>query len=160
MNPTILQLRQRLALQTRMLRDVVNEINREPPPPGYKQAILDLIKKHPNTRPRSLDASFKYDCHGLTFAARRTNIGSDQVSWMRDEDDYEEVSQNNVLPGDIVIYKSPKGELHHSGIVVSENKSIGGPWIVSKWGECHEVLHLLYDCPYTPSTVNFYRVRP
>lgn len=154
----ILKARQRLALQTRRENDIVNEINREKAIPGYQSAVNDLIAKHPKAKPRTKTPCLSYDCHGLTFAARRSNIASDQVEMIRNDDEYKEVPREQVLPGDIVIYKNAKGEWHHSGMVVSEYEGLVGPWIVSKWGECQEMLHRMSDCPYPSTEIKFFRI--
>jgi hypothetical protein len=61
-----------------------------------------------------------------------------------------------VRPGDVVIYVQD-GSIEHSGIVVWVDGA--GPWILSKWGECHEPIHRLYDCPYRNRTmVVYYRL--
>ena len=60
-----------------------------------------------------------YNCHGLTFAGRRTRVpDASSVRIMIDEDGYQEVDRNSVLEGDIVVYYSSEGDLEHSGIVV------------------------------------------
>ena len=98
----------------------------------------------------------------MTFAARRTQIwSSEEIGFLLKEDGYEEVSQEDAVPGDIVVYYSTvTGEIEHSGMVVSAAKQgdLRGPLIVSKWGSCQEFIHFFTDCPYLPATIKFYRL--
>ena len=77
-----------------------------------------LDKKHPNAKRRT-ESSAAYNCHGLTFASRRTRIEkSSAIQTILKDDAYKELSVKEVLPGDIVIYYSDAGDPSHSGIVV------------------------------------------
>jgi hypothetical protein len=89
-----------------------------------------------------------YNCHGLTFASRRTRIiDLRAVQQILSDDNWVEVSDmNSILPGDIVVYSSEEGEPNHSGIVV-EMLNLNVPKICSKWGSAGEYIHLLSDCP-------------
>jgi len=84
---------------------------------------------------RAVDIS--YNCHGLTFANRRTCI-ADPVGLeiILSEDGYRQVGLSEVKPGDIAIYRDEGGDIAHSGIVLYI-ESAGGlmtPIIISKWG--------------------------
>jgi hypothetical protein len=103
-----------------------------------------------------------YNCHGLTFASRRTGIDLPESVWrILDEDGYTEVPLGDVVPGDVIVYISPEdGDVEHSG-VVTEVKQVGAarvPWVCSKWGRGSEVWHQFGDCPYDASAVRFFRV--
>lgn len=151
--------RQRLALETRHARPIENEINRAECDEGRMLAMRDLLRRHPQSRPRTAVPSLAYNCHGLAFAARRTCIGSEQVQQILTEDGYSEIGKADVLPGDIAIYRSPETfEIMHSAMVVQCVEFLTGPLVVSKWGEMHEAIHLLSDCPYHPFNVSFYRM--
>jgi len=170
----VLKMRQPLGLQTRLCNDISNEINRERAQDGVQLAVDRLMQQHPDAIPRTTNPSLKYNCHGLTFGARRTNIGEEGVTTIFKDDEYQEIDRAHVMPGDIAVYRSKENsEVQHSGIVTGEPRAspkriltsdkatdaLVGPWIVSKWGECHEALHRLYDCPYPDAEVKFYRVR-
>ncbi|MBM3303001.1 MAG: hypothetical protein FJY85_24020 [Deltaproteobacteria bacterium] len=119
-----------------------------------------LVKQFPGVRFRT-PASAMYNCHGLTFASRRTNI--DRTPAIQDilaDDRYEPVDPREALPGDVVLYYSEEGEANHSGIVVEMPQDIKVPIICSKWGTAGEVIHSLKRCPsaYGP-TVKFFRCR-
>ena len=103
-----------------------------------------------------------YNCHGLTFASRRTRITeSDDIMRILMEDNYKEIKKQDVKPGDIAIYFN-EGDPRHSGIVVSVpiDNNYAQICVVSKWGNGHEYFHALNDCPYVPcDSINFYRVQ-
>src|SRR5229473_533486 len=107
-------------------------------------------RDHPQARPRT-DLSALYNCHGLTFASRRTRIEkSREVQRILEDDDYQEIAMPDVLPGDVVIYYSDGGDPNHSGIVVEVSPDLLAPIVCSKWGNADEFVHALRDCP------NFY----
>lgn len=102
-----------------------------------------------------------YNCHGMTFASRRTGvIESTVVQQILDEDNYHEVPENSVLPGDVILYFDVDGDIEHSGVVIEEPKpeNLNIPLICSKWGKYAELLHLRTHCPYNVSRVKYYRM--
>jgi hypothetical protein len=72
------------------------------------------------------------------------------------EDDYIKIDRKDLMIGDTVIYVDVDGDITHSGIVV--DVPAFGAKVLSKWGECHEVIHDIGDCPYVNTTKEFYRV--
>jgi hypothetical protein len=116
-----------------------------------------------NRTPRT-GASLKYNCHGLTFASRRTGIFEPSlISLILSEDGYLELPDADaVLPGDLVIYYSDDGDPSHSGIVLERKQSPGlyDPWVLSKFGKGPEFIHRLWDVPpiYGRNPI-FYRCR-
>jgi hypothetical protein len=100
-----------------------------------------------------------YNCHGMTFANRRTGIYEvGIISKILVDDCYVEIRKEDVLPGDIVLYYSSDGDIEHSGIVTeSPKESLNIPFVVSKWGEAFEVIHSLYICPYSIINIKFFR---
>jgi hypothetical protein len=106
---------------------------------------------------RRTPASASYNCHGMTFAARRTRIWlSRALQMILADDGWTTVNQSEALPGDVVIYRSDDGDLSHSGVVVESDPL--APLILSKWGNGGERVHRLRECPsvYGPQ-VTFYR---
>lgn len=100
--------------------------------------------------------SATYNCHGLTFASRRACVPEPQdVAMILKEDRYIDVSSENVIPGDIIIYYE-SGEIEHSGIVVWVGEY--SPIILSKWGQLNEVLHSADLCPYSFSGARYFRM--
>jgi hypothetical protein len=121
----------------------------------------EIPKLHPNAKPRT-GMSSVYNCHGLTFASRRTGV-LDPAGLRRilKDDQWEEVKDvRDVLPGDIVVYFSDEGDANHSGIVVACEGDLYLPIVCSKWGHAGEYLHQLSDCPSLYGPVKkFYRCR-
>ena len=103
-----------------------------------------------------------YNCHGMTFASRRTGIYDDQSLFViLHEDNYIEVEAKQVLPGDVILYISPDGDVEHSGVVVSRSQPpLFIPDVCSKWGKFAEIIHPANDCPYSFTRPKYYRVQP
>jgi hypothetical protein len=102
------------------------------------------------------NATNLYNCHGLTFASRRTCILEEKaVDLILSDDGYHPITAQDVLPGDIVLYyEKDNHELAHSGIVVGA-ESLGGTRVISvlsKWGRYGEYLHDLKSHPYPTAT--------
>lgn len=111
---------------------------------NYPQAIL-----------RGPPSGF-YNCHGLVFASRRTCIHPDDIGRILEEDNYQDIDVQRVLPGDVVLYEKPNGDIEHSGIVISK-PSLTIPWVVSKWGSGGEFVHPALSCPYNREITLLYR---
>lgn len=152
-----------LDLQTREQRQIKNELLRRDPTPGQVQQALDYRARFPQCKHRPTNASLRYNCHGLTFASRRTAIiESATIQAIFLDDGYAEVDWQDVVAGDIAIYLE-QGDFSHSGIVVSVDRSGIVPviWVLSKWGHAHEVVHKLHECPYAgqpDSEIRFWRM--
>ncbi|RCK40015.1 hypothetical protein [Thalassospira xiamenensis] len=145
-----------LKLETRKQQQISNAISLEQAQAGIQFQVDDLKKKHLGATHRTNAPCTTYNCHGLTFASRRTAISdSKEIAKILHDDGYIVVEPTKVLPGDIVVYYRD-GAADHSGIVTE----IGGmaPKILSKWGYCHEVVHFLNDCPYETKDVKYYRI--
>jgi hypothetical protein len=153
----ILMMKSQLRLDTRSENQVANEINREPVRFGDTLQVADFRRQYPNAIHRPIGPSRKYNCHGMTFAARRTWIWqADEIAKIIRDDEYEIVGFNEVLPGDVAVYYQD-GDAEHSGIVVRVDRQ--GVVILSKWGPCHEVVHRVSECPYNAGNVIYYRIR-
>jgi hypothetical protein len=152
-----------LDLQTREQRQIKNELLRRDPIPGQIQQARDYRARFPQCEHRPTKASLRYNCHGLTFAARRTAITeSTAVQSILIDDGYAEVDWADIVAGDVVVYLE-QGDFSHSGIVVSVDRCGIVPmiWVLSKWGHAHEVVHKLHDCPYAghpDSQIHFWRM--
>jgi len=152
---SLLELRSQLDLHTRRENQVENETDRRPVRAGDEILSKDYKNNYSNARHRPTAPSRKYNCHGLTFAGRRTWIwNASEVTKILNDDEYELVVLGDVLPGDIVVYIH-NGDIEHSGIVIE-----GGfvPMILSKWGSAHEVIHRVNDCPYDAMQISYYRI--
>lgn len=147
----------RIELQTSRRKDVENS-------QGQRVSVTErreqerLQNKYDRATFRT-DFHPEYNCHGLTFASKRTGIhNTDEIRKIIDDDTYEMVDREDCLPGDVVLYFGDDGDIEHSGVVltVSEERLVM-PCVLSKWGNGGEVVHRLPDSPYEPGNVRFYR---
>lgn len=117
-----------------------------------------VIKKHPRAIQR-VGLMPLYNCHGMTFACKRTGISDNYtINLILEDDNYKEIAKENIMAGDIVLYISENGDYEHSGIIVSEpDKHTPFPRVVSKWGRGPEMIHYLHDCPYSSVFVKYFR---
>jgi len=148
-----LELFSQLDLHSRCEEQIANETDRNLPYAGMILQCETLKRRYINCLHRPVGPTGKYNCHGLTFASRRTAMEGPAVEKLLSEDDYTEVTIDMVLPGDIVIYRSGP-DVRHSGIVVRGFPEL---LILSKWGTAHEAIHGVDDCPYQ-GYKTFYRI--
>lgn len=100
-----------------------------------------------------------YNCHGMTFASRRTWVhDTATIRQILEDDCYSRVDEADALPGDVVLYVAEDGDVEHSGIVVREKKDLDFPLICSKWGKWGEVIHPVHRSPYSAKKFEYYRV--
>ncbi|MFC2002976.1 hypothetical protein ACFLV4_03410 [Chloroflexota bacterium] len=101
-----------------------------------------------------------YNCHGLSFASKRTGIDKNYaLRTILCDDGYKEVEKEKVLPGDIALYYTEDGDIEHSGIVISEpDKHLKIPQVLSKWGSYKEAIHPANYCPYETRFIRYRRV--
>jgi len=118
-----------------------------------------LPKQFPDARRRT-EMSAIYNCHGLTFASRRTRVENTQGVQKILQDDHwlELTNPRDVLPGDVVVYFAEEGEANHSGTVIECDGPLFVPLVCSKWGNAGEFIHRVRYCPtiYGP-VIKFYR---
>jgi hypothetical protein len=95
-----------------------------------------------------------YNCHGLTFGSRRTQV-THSVLPILEDDGFDLIPEKDARAGDVVLYSNPRGEVVHSGFVVARKsvEIITGsqsiiPIIWSKWGKGYEMIHPVGECPY------------
>lgn len=101
-----------------------------------------------------------YNCHGLTFASRRTRVlDGDTVEKILRDDGYQPIAHSDVLAGDVAIYFNPDtGLIDHSGVVVHPVPSPPYiPVLVSKWGSGPEVVHPANVGPFDPGAIRYFR---
>jgi len=146
-----------IRLETSKRRGVVNFQDTEIPEKDLRW-FRELSKKHPNAIQRT-NPSGIFNCHGLTFASRRSKIlDFPNILKILEDDNWREIDMKNTLAGDIVIYFDNEGDANHSGIVVQYSQQIFVPLICSKWGQGAEYIHKVSDVPssYGPIT-KYYR---
>lgn len=118
------------------------------------QQLGEPLKRFANAE-RVSEACPVYNCHGLTFGSRRTQV-TDAVYPILDDDGFDILpSEKDVRTGDIVIYSNARGEAIHSGFIVWRNvvELMPGtktviPMVWSKWGKGYEMVHRIDECPY------------
>lgn len=126
------------------------------------ERIPDYRSKHRAATMRNEPNPY-YNCHGMTFASSRTRVFDGSIGMILADDGYTEVTADEALPGDVVLYYNAKGEINHSGIITTSPSKgeYGFPWVVSKWGMLNEVHHLAYDVPplYQPvDNLRYWRI--
>ena len=97
----------------------------------------------------------QYNCHGMTFASRRTGIWADAPRLVRlilEDDGYRRIGPTEVREGDLVVYH--EGDtIEHTGVILAvetDDRLIGGQAlrVMSKWSWGGEYVHYVKDCPY------------
>lgn len=150
-----------LNLDSRQPQQVPNWHNSSAPLQRDLAVAQTYAANYPNALHRPTSVSYGYNCHGLTFGARRTQITSSvAIRAMMSQDGYSRIHKHTALPGDIVIYVGENGDLEHSGVVVTRptQETLYNMKVLSKWGSAHEVVHDLGDCPYDSTRLEFYRL--
>lgn len=151
----------KIALETRKNTPIINQQSFEFS--SYERNQFNKFKTdYPHARIRC-EPNPIYNCHGMTFASRRTSIfDSSEITKIIEEDGYTVVSELDLMPGDIILYFETSGDCEHSGIVIevpSRNKgTFWIPTVCSKWGKAYEFIHLANYCPYNYANVKYYRI--
>ena len=148
-----------IALETRTGRPLPNSQSKEFSHFERNQ-FAKYAAQYPNVRVRT-EPNPIYNCHGFTFASRRTGLHEDDaLKHILQDDGYEEIPLDKVLPGDIVIYYGDTGDIRHSGMVIEgPSEPLKFPRIVSKWGKYGEVIHFVHDKPpYYGVTYRYFRI--
>ena len=98
-----------------------------------------------------------YNCHGLTFASKRTGVFLDSAINLILNDEYREIKdKKDVLIGDLVIYYQ-SGSILHSALVVNIEKEPINIKVLSKTRVYKEIVHYLQYSPYGLE-YKFYRI--
>lgn len=147
-----------LKLETRAQNKIDNDQCRDALKHGDFLQATDWLNEFPRAIMRG-DPTAYYNCHGLSFACRRTGIhAGETLSLILRDDDYLQIQYRDTLPGDLVVYfDEAENEIIHTGILVTRAAD-PEMWVVSKWGSGPEMLHRLQDCPYDKSRKMFYRM--
>jgi len=111
-------------------------------------------------------ATGRYNCHGLVFASRRTNIppvgGPNDVNVddLLARDEYEKV-QGSLQPGDVVVYRDRFHDIQHSGIVsrVDPLGEVPVIRVISKWGAGPEYEHHPQLTPFEDCSLEYWRLK-
>lgn len=133
---------------------IPNWIDRDPSP-----SLVALMQRSPSYRlflastTRLGSPTGRYNCHGLVFGSRRTNIDSPNLPVDIDSilrsDQYRPVQPPPQI-GDVVVYRDESRRIHHTGIVSCVDR-IGTQlvvWVWSMWGSIGEFLHRETSLPF------------
>src|SRR6266571_3829480 len=148
-----------LELQAYDGQHIPNEIDADPTA-GY----VALAKSDPHYQaPHQIlgPPSGRYNCHGLVFGSRRTNIPSISMltyslAGLLQAELY--VQTGHAQLGDIVAYRDDANDIVHTGIV-SRVERFGNSQVVmvwSKWGSLEECEHHLLATPYSGTQIEFW----
>jgi hypothetical protein len=154
-----------IPLTTRFGQEIPNVQDPDPPPSKAEKLVALLRKKHPFVIFRR-PPSGQYNCHGLTFANRRTCILDPKaVCTILEDDEYRTIRLREVQQGDIAVFKEG-GEISHTGIVLEviegepPGRGLRNIRIISKWGPAGEYVHMVSDGPYSQADVGYWTERP
>lgn len=155
-----------LELETAKGVHIENSQSNEPIPAAtIKGFEARFRRKFPNIVERTQTSTGTYNCHGMVFAARRTQIyEADILRKILHDDGYQQIQEAETLPGDIALYVRDLGQIDHSAVVVESppmNAFLRTPKVFSKWGTWVEVIHWANECPWAQevdTTIQYFRM--
>jgi hypothetical protein len=150
-----------ICLQTRAKTPIRNVQDRILPPERVRAGIDGAAKAFKGTSKIVNGPSGYYNCMGLVFASRRTQIEDlDRIPEILREDGYVEVhAERDATVGDVVVY-SIEGRFTHVALVVeSSSGPLWVPRILSKHGWSVEVVHYVHEGPYSEGKRQYFRLR-
>jgi hypothetical protein len=133
-----------LLLTTRKGHQIPNDRRPEQNPVRLEAAKEQVLKHHKSAQCRSLTSV--YNCMGMVFANRRTCIDPDNIRMILKDDEYRQLQPSDeVVKGDVVIYKDSSGHVSHVGLVIDIILDIAQGTrkikILSQWGQAGEYFH-------------------
>ncbi len=126
---------------------IENQRSEEDLPYETLQASLKFVRSVSATaRCRSLTAM--YNCVGLVFASRRTEVDAKHLPMILRDDGYRKIPEANAVEGDVVVYLRNNAP-QHVGIIHQLDRILGFPdiWVLSQWGQCGEYIHRMKEVP-------------
>lgn len=110
-------------------------------------------------------ATGRYNCFGLTFASRRTNVpapgvdSSGLIDQILAEDQYVQIPETDASEGDVVLWRL--GPLvPHTGIVTHVQRvGFRAIFVVSKWGALGEYVHRPTTSPFAGCAIEYWGMR-
>lgn len=155
-----------LSLQCYSGTFIPNEIDADPSA-GYIKLAMDAMRPWFPGR-WLVPPTGRYNCHGLSFANRRTNVRPEtspnplSVQDLLNADGYR-LRSTPPIPGDLVVYRSARGEITHTGIVsrIENNGGISQVMVLSKWGGLGECEHAVRGCFYAENaSIEYWSLNP
>ena len=137
-----------LELSTKRGNRIANVQRRTRHPKSMEAAEKIVLENHPSARTRSLRS--EYNCVGMVFGSRRTDISTDLVPMILRDDGYRRISDASSLEiGDVVIYRADDNDISHVGIIVGIREKLIPPHreitVLSQWGGDGEYVHQIDD---------------
>ena len=150
----------RIRLETSLRRGIDN-LQGLPLSKSDIYSLSIITQSHPNARLRTKPTT-RYNCHGMVFASRRTQVfKSTDIRNIIADDGYVRIQNaRDAIPGDIVLYVDGSGDVNHSGIVLESGQNLIAPIVLSKWGLHGEFIHAVHDVPSYGPKYEYYRCNP
>ena len=106
----------------------------------------------------------RYNCHGLVFGSRRTNIpeagaaSRGLIEYLLSEDQYVQVPEALAREGDLVVWRNG-ADVDHTGFVSHvERHPFRTVFAYSMWGGLGEFVHRIPLTPYSDCTIEYWRL--
>jgi len=141
-----------IILQTRKRSSIQNRV--EPPSGAQQIARYERLRaKFGRYWVQRKSACGVYNCFGMVFASRRTSVFEEaEIAKILSDDNYREVLEAEVSPGDLVLYRDVTHGLIHVAMVTRREKRDGmsdAIFTLSKWDStCGEDEHMMYFHPW------------
>lgn len=157
-----------IAPETRKGRSIRNVVAPEPGEQARRKYAV-IRKKFGQTWTNRTEPCGGYNCYGMVFATRRTAIyDDDQIPDILADDGYRQIHENEVRPGDIVLYRERTHGLLHAALVLRRQEWDGStpvPFALSKWSAIsgedeHNVHHHIWQEPEYNVDLEFWTERP
>ena len=137
-----------LSLDTKKGRNIPNELSEQRPAERMNAAKEIILRNHPSISVRSLSSA--YNCMGMVFANRRVWVDPENLPMILDDDEYQKIAgEEQLQPGDVVVYRNSEGEVSHVGIVAQIRVNIDqASWeitVLSQWSRDGEYFHKADD---------------
>lgn len=154
-----------IPLFTRLGREISNAQDRDPHPIQVERFQGAFHKQFPWVTERRPPCG-QYNCHGLTFANRRTGVYEPkEIRVILDDDGYRPIKLSDVEAGDLVVYLAGS-EITHTAIAlelvegVPAGSRLRAVKVLSKWGSAGEYVHMANEGPYREDTMTYWTDRP
>jgi len=135
-----------IPLATRTGRAVPNVQDLDLPPHRVRLYLDASKRRFPRAELRRLPTGC-YNCHGLTFASRRTQIlDPSVVEDILKDDGYRRIRFRGVMQGDLAVYYDRR-EIAHTGVIVAverDERILGGGAV--KESRRNKLKHLSLAC--------------
>ena len=158
-----MKLSESIPLATRTGREIQNHRDPDLSPANVERTVAKHKKKYPFAELRRPPTG-QYNCHGLTFANRRTGIHAPRdVEHILEDDGYRKITLSEVGIGDLAVCYNGD-EVSHTGVVVEVREGEGilnlrAARLLSKWGSCGEYFHMATEGPYTEEEITYWTDR-